>query len=145
MYGGEPFFFRGNKKCSINIEELERFLDSDSEFKYATVVHCDTPSGMLNNVGAICKLLKKKGIMTVVDSVSAMGGEELKVDEWDIDIVIGGSQKCISAPPGLTIVSISDDAFSAMKNRKTPIASFYCNLLVWEDYYNKKWFPYTPQ
>ncbi|NYC96245.1 aspartate aminotransferase-like enzyme [Clostridium acetobutylicum] len=144
MYGGEPFFFRGNKKCSINIEELERFLDSDSEFKYATVVHCDTPSGMLNNVGAICKLLKKKGIMTVVDSVSAMGGEELKVDEWDIDIVIGGSQKCISAPPGLTIVSISDDAFSAMKNRKTPIASFYCNLLVWEDYYNKKWFPYTP-
>ncbi|KHD34906.1 serine-pyruvate aminotransferase/archaeal aspartate aminotransferase [Clostridium acetobutylicum] len=144
MYGGEPFFFRGNKKCSINVEELERFLDSDSEFKYATVVHCDTPSGMLNNVGAICKLLKKKGIMTVVDSVSAMGGEELKVDEWDIDIVIGGSQKCISAPPGLTIVSISDDAFSAMKNRKTPIASFYCNLLVWEDYYNKKWFPYTP-
>lgn len=144
MYGGNPFFFRGNRKCKISTEELGRFLDIDSNFKYATIVHCDTPSGMLNDIGDICGLLKSKGIMTVVDSVSAMGGEELKVDEWNIDIVIGASQKCISAPPGLTIVSISEDAFNAMKNRKTPIAAFYCNLLAWEDYYEKKWFPYTP-
>lgn len=46
-------------------------------------------------------MLKEKGIITVVDSVSAMGGQELKVDEWKIDMVLGGSQKCMSAPPGL--------------------------------------------
>lgn len=95
---------------------------------------------MLNDIDKICPLLKEKGILTVVDSVSAMGGEEVRVDDWNIDIVLGASQKCISAPPGLTILSISDDAFNAMKNRKTPIASFYCNLLTWEDYYEKSGF-----
>ncbi|MBV7276998.1 alanine--glyoxylate aminotransferase family protein [Clostridium sp. PL3] len=143
MYGGEVVCFKGNREREIDIDKLEKFLDEDSNFKYATVVHCDTPSGVLNNISNICPLLKKKGIITVVDSVAAMGGEEVKVDEWKIDIVIGGSQKCISAPPGLTILSISKDAFNVMKNRKKPIASFYCNLLVWENYYENKWFPYT--
>ena len=143
MYGGEPVYFRGDRQSEINIKELEDFLKKDSNFKYATVVHCDTPSGVLNNVSKICPLLKSKGILTVVDTVAAMVGEELKVDEWRIDIALGGSQKAISAPPGLTLLSISEDAFNAMKNRKSPIVGFYCNLLMWEDYYEKKWFPYT--
>ncbi|NMM64521.1 alanine--glyoxylate aminotransferase family protein [Clostridium sp. P21] len=144
IYNGEVVTFKGSRKRKIDIEELKSFLEVDSNFKYATVVHCDTPSGVLNDISSICRLLNQKGILTVVDSVAAMGGEEVRVDDWKIDILIGGSQKCISAPPGLTIVSISDDAFSSMKNRKSEIASFYCNLLVWEKYYEDKWFPYTP-
>lgn len=144
MYGGEVVFFRGDRKREINIDELHSFLKKDSNFKFATVVHCDTPSGVLNEVSKICPLLKNYGILTVVDSVAAMGGEELKVDEWGIDIVIGASQKCISAPPGLTFLSISDKAFKIMENRRTPITSFYCNLLIWKDYYKNRWFPYTP-
>lgn len=144
LYGGDPFFFRGDRKHKINVEELKKFLDKDSDFKYATVVHCDTPSGMLNDIDEICPLLKERGILTVVDSVAAMGGEDINVDEWKIDIALGGSQKCISAPPGLTLVSISEAAFKAMESRKTPIASFYCNLLAWKTYYEDKWFPYTP-
>lgn len=143
MYGGEAVFFKGDRQHKINIEELKAFLDKDSNFKYATVVHCDTPSGVLNDINIICPLLKDKGIITVVDSVAAMGGEPFEVDEWKIDIALGGSQKVVSAPPGLTFLSISDDAFKIMENRKDPIASFYCNLLVWKDYYKNKWFPYT--
>lgn len=143
MYGGEPILFSGDRQREIDINELQKFLDKDSNFKYATVVHCDTPSGVLNNISKICPMLKEKGILTVVDSVAAMGGEEVNVDEWQIDIILGGSQKCVSAPPGLTFLSISEDAFNAMKNRKKPIASFYCNLLMWENYYENKWFPYT--
>lgn len=143
MYGGEAVFFKGERQRKIDVEALERFLDKDSNFKYSTVVHCDTPSGVLNEVDKICPLLKNKGILTVVDSVAAMGGEEFRVDDWKIDIALGGSQKALSAPPGLTFLSISDDAFVAMENRKVAIASFYCNLLVWKDYYEKKWFPYT--
>ncbi|TDT60961.1 pyridoxal-phosphate-dependent aminotransferase family protein [Fonticella tunisiensis] len=144
IYGGEPIFFKGDRQKEIDVDELRRFLEKDSNFKYATVVHCDTPSGVLNDVSKICPLLKEKGIITVVDSVSAMGGEELRVDEWKIDIVLGGSQKVVSAPPGLTFLSISEDAFKTMESRRTPIASFYCNLLIWKDYYKNKWFPYTP-
>lgn len=143
MYGGEVVFFKGDRHKEIDIEELNKFLEEDSNFKYATIVHCDTPSGVLNDISKICPILKEKGIITVVDSVAAMGGEEIRVDDWKIDIALGGSQKCISAPPGLTILSISNDAFDLMKNRKTPIASFYCNLLVWKNYYEDKWFPYT--
>lgn len=143
MYGGEVVFFKGDRHKEIDLEELNKFLQNDSNFKYATVVHCDTPSGVLNNISKICPMLKEKGIVTVVDSVAAMGGEDIRVDDWKIDIALGGSQKCISAPPGLTILSVSKDAFNIMKNRKTPIASFYCNLLVWENYYEDKWFPYT--
>ena len=143
MYGGNPVLFKGDRGRAIDINELKLFLDKDSNFKYATVVHCDTPSGVLNNIEEICKLLKSKGILTVVDTVSAMIGEEVKIDEWGIDIALGGSQKAISAPPGLSIVTISDDAINAMKKRKQPIASFYCNLLIWENYYENKWFPYT--
>ena len=143
IYGGEAVFFKGNREKEIDIEELKTFLEEDSDFKYATVVHCDTPSGVLNDISTICPLLKEKGIITVVDSVAAMGGEEVKVDDWKIDILLGASQKCISAPPGLTILSISENAFNSMKNRKNPIGSFYCNLLIWEKYYENKWFPYT--
>lgn len=144
MYGGKVVFFRGDRKKKINIDELNSFLIKDSNFKFATIVHCDTPSGVLNEISKIIPLLKKYGIITVVDSVAAMGGEELMVDDWQVDIVIGASQKCISAPPGLTFLSISEKAFNVMENRKTPIASFYCNLLVWRDYFKNKWFPYTP-
>ncbi|AVQ46189.1 pyridoxal-phosphate-dependent aminotransferase family protein [Clostridium botulinum] len=144
IYGGEVVFFKGDRRRNIDIEKLKEFLDKDSNFKYATVVHCDTPSGVINDISKICPMLKEKGIITVVDSVSAMGGQELKVDEWKIDMVLGGSQKCMSAPPGLSFLSISEDAFKAMEKRKTPIASYYCNLLVWKDYYKNKWFPYTP-
>ncbi|KEI92375.1 alanine--glyoxylate aminotransferase family protein [Clostridium botulinum] len=144
IYGGEAVFFKGDRKRDIDIEKLKEFLEKDSNFKYATVVHCDTPSGVINDVSKICPMLKEKGIMTVVDSVSAMGGQELNVDEWKIDMVLGGSQKCMSAPPGLSFLSISEDAFKTMEERRTPIASYYCNLLVWKDYYKNKWFPYTP-
>ena len=144
MYGGEVVFFKGDRKHKIDLEELERFLESDCDFKYATIVHCDTPSGVLNDIDKICPLLKERGILTVVDSVAAMGGEDIRVDEWKIDIALGASQKCISAPAGLTLLSISEDAFKCMEQRRNPIASYYCNLLVWKSYYEDKWFPYTP-
>lgn len=143
IYGGVPVYFSSDRTKEICVEELRAFLQKDNQFKYATVVHCDTPSGVLNDISKICPLLKEYGIITVVDSVAAMVGETLKVDEWKVDIALGGSQKAFSAPPGLTILSISEEAFKIMDNRKTPIVGFYCNLTIWREYYTKKWFPYT--
>ncbi|ENY8960996.1 alanine--glyoxylate aminotransferase family protein [Clostridioides difficile] len=143
MYGGEYVLFSSEYTKSIDIDELKAFLDADSNFKYATVVHCDTPTGVLNDVSKICPLLKEYGILTVVDSVAGMVGERLSVDESKIDIILGGSQKAISAPAGLTIVGISQDAKNCIKNRKTDVIGFYCNLNIWEGYYEKKYFPYT--
>lgn len=143
MYGGEAVLFSKCYKKAIDVEELERFLEKDHDFKYATIVHCDTPTGVLNDLSKICPLLKKYNILTVVDSVAGMVGEKLLVDEWQIDMVLGGSQKAISAQPGLSIVSVSEDAKNTMKNRKSKIIGFYCNLTIWENYYEQKYFPYT--
>lgn len=143
MYGGKPELYSRDYRETLDVSELEEYLKEHHDYKYATVVHGDTPSGMLNDVSAICPLLKKYGIMTVVDSVSASFGERLSIDDCQIDIMCGGSQKVVSAPPGLTFVVISDDAKKAMKERKTPIASFYANLTTFAHYYEEKWFPYT--
>ena len=143
MYGGKPELYSRDYRETLDVSELEEYLKEHHDYKYATVVHGDTPSGMLNDVSAICPLLKKYEIMTVVDSVSASFGEPLSIDDCQIDIMCGGSQKVVSAPPGLTFVVISDDAKKAMKERKTPIASFYANLTTFAHYYEEKWFPYT--
>lgn len=143
MYGGVPELYTVDDKNPIDPQALEAFLQEHHGYKYATLVHCDTPSGMLNDIKALCPLLKGHGMLTVVDSVSAMFGEEVRVDDYRIDVLCGGSQKAVSAPPGLTFVTVSDDAKKAMADRKTPIASFYANLKVFEGYYEAKWFPYT--
>lgn len=143
IYGGKPVLFTCDYHKPVDVEGLKAFLSQDSEFKYATVVHCDTPSGVLNDIQAICNLLKSYGILTVVDSVAGMFGEYVNVSESGIDILCGGSQKALSAPPGLTMLWVSEDAFTSMKKRKTPIASFYANILNFKDYYESKWFPYT--
>ena len=143
MYGGKPELYSRDYHETLDVQELENFLKDHHDYKYATVVHGDTPSGMLNDISAICPLLKKYGIMTVVDSVSASFGEPMRISDWKVDIMCGGSQKVVSAPPGLTFVVISDDAKKAMAERKTPIASFYANLTTFAHYYEEKWFPYT--
>ena len=143
IYGGKPVYYTKDYHKPIDPSELKEYLESDHSFKYATVVHCDTPSGILNDVEAICPILKEYGILTVVDTVSASFGIPLDVDRGCIDICCMGSQKALSAPPGLTIVAVSGDAMKAMLDRKTPVASFYCNLLTFRDYYTQKWFPYT--
>lgn len=143
MYGGVPELYHADCRNTLDVVALADYLKEHHDYAYAAVVHCDTPSGVLNDIGSICPLLKQYGILTVVDSVSGMFGEEVRVDDFKIDLLCGGSQKAVSAPPGLTFVVVSDDAKKKIKTRKTPIASFYANLAVFEGYYEKKWFPYT--
>lgn len=143
IYGGDVTYFTGDYRKGIDVKELEEFLKVQNDFKVATVVHCETPSGILNPLEEICKLLDSYGIISIVDSVSSIGGETIRVDEWKVGIALGGSQKCLSAPPGLTFLSISEGAWNTIKNRKRPIPGFYCNLSVWDSWYENRWFPYT--
>lgn len=142
-YGATPVTLSFDSKNKIDVKKVEEFLEKDSDFKFATVVHCDTPTGVLNDVESICKFLKSKGILTVVDTVAAIGGEYFNMESFGADIALGGSQKVFSAPPGLTILGVSDEAWKVIKNRKEPILSFYCNLSYWDNCVENKLFPYT--
>lgn len=143
IYGGKPVSFVSDYHCPVDLQELEDFLKNDSDFKYATVVHVDTPSGVLNDVEEISKLLDRYGIMTVADSVAGIFGQKLELSNSKIDILCGGSQKALSCPPGLTMIWVSERAFDAMENRKTPIAAFYANILNYKNYYDNQQIVYT--
>ena len=143
-YGGKAVELKFDYRRGIDLKKLNEFLDKDSDFSIATFVHCETPSGITNNIKEIAGALNKRGILTIVDSVSAIGGEEINFDEDKVDILIGGSQKCLSAPVGLTTITISQRAKEKIAKRKTKVSSYYLNF---ENYYNYTYdsfdFPYT--
>lgn len=143
LYGAETVYFESEPRQGINPAELRAFIEANGPFKAATVVHCETPSGLTNDVAAIGPILHEFGILSIVDSVSAIGGEEMDMAAWKLDVVLCGSQKAISAPPGMTMVSLSSNALEVLDARQTPIKGFYANLRIWKGYEQKQWFPYT--
>lgn len=144
LYGAEVVYLRKEYDDAFTVDDVKKFLAKNNGFKLATVVHCETPAGLINPIEEICPVLKESGIITVVDAVSSIAGQKVVTDDWDIDIVLGGSQKCLSAPPGLTFLSISEDAWNCMEERKTPVPGFYTNLLKWKQmWYKDRVFPYT--
>ena len=142
-YEGVPYIYEDDFRRGFGIEKLKNFLEKDHDFKVATMVHCETPSGITNDVKTICKLLNSYGILTIVDTVSGMGGEEFDFDDYKVDIALGGSQKCISAPTGLTLVTISEKAKQAIRDRKKPVPSYYMNFENYYAYSDGFAFPYT--
>lgn len=144
LYGAEVVYLRKEYDDAFTVDDVKKFLAKNNGFKLATVVHCETPAGMINPIEEICPVLKEAGIITVVDAVSSIAGQKVMTDDWGIDIVLGGSQKCLSASPGLTFLSISKDAWKCMEERKTPVPGFYTNLLKWKQmWYKDRVFPYT--
>lgn len=143
IYEGIPVLYTVDYHRPVDPDALKRYLEKDHAFKYATVVHCDTPSGVLNDVETISRILDSYGIMTVADSVAGMFGEPLDLSKGKIDILCGGSQKALSCPPGLTMIWVSERAFRSMDSRKTPVRSFYASIPAIKNYYRDQWFPYT--
>ena len=142
LYGGTPVPYTVDPRRPLDPVALGYFLESSHRFKYATLVHCETPTGLQNDIGRLCPLLKSHGILTLVDAVSSQFAEPIQAS-MGVDLLCGGSQKALSAPPGLSFVTISPDGWAAIQNRKTPIPSFYANLKNFSNYYEECWFPYT--
>ncbi|MFW6301463.1 MAG: pyridoxal-phosphate-dependent aminotransferase family protein [Bacillota bacterium] len=143
LYGGEVELVEFPDDRPVDADKLEEILKKDSDYKFATFVHCETPTGILNSVKEITRVLNRYNILSVVDSVSAVGGVPVEVDDWGVDILLGGSQKCLSAPPGITFLSLSDEAWKMINNRETEVHGYYLNLIPWQNWYEDKKFPYT--
>lgn len=92
----------------LDLEEVADALDAETDAVVTT--HCETSTGMLNPVREIAGLAAEHDALSIVDGVSSVGGEPLPVDEWGIDLAVTASQKCLSAPPGLSVVTVSERA-----------------------------------
>ncbi len=106
-----------------------------SKPKLVAIVHAETSTGVLQPLEEIGKLTHDAGALFVVDAVTSYCGTELKVDEWGIDAVYSGSQKCLSAPPGLSPVSFSTKAVEVLDNRKTKVQSWFLDLSLVKNYW----------
>lgn len=104
--------------------------------KLVAIVHAETSTGVLQPLEEISKMTHDAGALFLVDAVTSLGGIDVKVDDWGIDAIYSGTQKCISAPPGLSPVSFSPAAMEVMENRKTKVQSWYLDLSMVRNYWS---------
>jgi aspartate aminotransferase-like enzyme len=135
-YGGNPTVVRADDTDPLDVDGVEATL-AGGAYELATMVHCETPTGTLNDIEPLLERLSDHGVLTVVDAVSSLGGTPVPSER--IDITLGASQKAFSSPPGLTTVAVSDHAWERVEARDPE--SLYTNLLPWKD--TSEGFPYT--
>ena len=122
----------------VEPERMVKALKDHPEAKICALVHGETSTGVkqpLDEVGAFCK---KREALFVVDAVTTLGGSEVKVDEWGIDVCYSSSQKGLSVPPGLSPFTVSPKAMDALHSRKTKVQSFYLDLSLLEKYWGEQ-------
>ena len=125
-------------------DQIKEAFDNNKDVKAFYVVHNETSTGtMVNYLDKVSDLTSRNDAMYVVDSVSLLGGADLKVDKWNIDVCLTGSQKAIAAPPGISPISVSAKAKKHMIENPPP--THYFNLARYFKYYDEeKHTPFTP-
>ena len=123
----------------IDPDVLGQTLNKLEKVHLVSVVHGETSTGVRQNIKAIADRVKPTGALLLVDTVASLGGVEFRTDEWGVDCVYTGAQKCLSAPPGLSPITFSDRAIEKIKARKTPPKSWYLDVLL-----NWKYWDETP-
>ncbi|GIK39122.1 MAG: aminotransferase [Chloroflexota bacterium] len=145
-YGGETVELAVPYNEAIDPEDVRRALAENPGIKFLSVVHSETPSATVNPVQHIGPIAKEFGVLTIVDTVSGLGGELLSPEAWGIDLAVAGPQKCLGGSPGLSLMSISPDAWRVMEQKRpSPVRGSFMSILDWKDtWLERRVFPYTP-
>lgn len=106
--------------------------------KFVAIVHAETSTGALTPVEEISKMAHDRGALMVLDTVTSLGGCPVRLDDWGIDAVYSGTQKCLSAPPGLAPVSLSARAMEVATKRKTKVQSWYLDVNLLASYWGEQ-------
>jgi alanine-glyoxylate transaminase/serine-glyoxylate transaminase/serine-pyruvate transaminase len=126
--GGEAIMVQDEWGTATDLSKVEDALKAHPDTKILAFVHAETSTGVRNDAQALCNLGKQHDCLTLVDAVTSLGGIELDVDGWQIDAIYSGSQKCLSCVPGLSPVSFSAQAIDVIKNRKSPVQSWFLDM-----------------
>ncbi len=136
------------RRCGAEVEVLEfpwgRAVDpqaladklaASTAFKLVCWVQAETSTGVLSDSRALAEVVHPTGALTLVDCVTAIGGCPIEVDAWGLDMVYAGSQKCLSAPPGIAPITIGERALAALRGRKTPVQSWFMDFSLLGGYW----------
>lgn len=119
----------------FTLDQIAATLDRHTRTKLVGIVHAETSTGAHQPLAGLAELVHGRGAMLVVDAVTSLGGHELRVDDWGIDAIYSGTQKCLSCPPGLAPVSFGERALARMDARKTKPQSWYLDVSLLRKYY----------
>jgi len=120
----------------VHLEDVERKLH-EASYRIVAVVHAETSTGVRNPIGEIGRLMKGNDAVYLVDAVTSLGGTEVRMDDWNIDALYSGTQKCLSCPPGLAPLSFSEKAMVKLKSRKTKVPNWYLDLSLICEYWGR--------
>lgn len=134
--GGEPVVVEQDWGRAVDPQKVEDALKAHADAKVLAFVHAETSTGACSDAKTLCALAKQHDCLTIVDAVTSLGGVELLVDEWGIDAIYSGSQKCLSCVPGLSPVSFSEAAVEKIKARTTPVQSWFLDQSLVMSYWS---------
>jgi alanine-glyoxylate transaminase / serine-glyoxylate transaminase / serine-pyruvate transaminase len=120
----------------VQVEEVADKLKG-GDYHLVAVVHAETSTGVRNPVAEIGQLLNGRETLYLVDTVTSLGGLEVRMDDWNIDALYSGTQKCLSCPPGLAPLSFSEKAMDKLKARKTKVPNWYLDLTLIANYWGQ--------
>jgi len=126
--GAEAVMVQDDWGTAVDLNKVEDALKANPDAKLLAFVHAETSTGVRSDAKALCALARQYDCLAVVDAVTSLAGIELKVDEWGIDAIYSGTQKCLSCVPGLSPVSFSERAAQVIRERKTPVQSWFLDL-----------------
>jgi len=135
--GGEAVFVEFPWGEEIDLGRVEQTLKAHPDAKFLAFVHAETSTGVCSDAKALCQLAKRYDCLSIVDAVTSLAGSPLYVDDWGIDAIYSGSQKCLSCTPGLSPVSFSDAAVKKIEQRKTKVQSWFLDLSLVMGYWGE--------
>ncbi|CAA0119795.1 (S)-ureidoglycine--glyoxylate transaminase [BD1-7 clade bacterium] len=113
---------------AVSPEKLEEALRNNPETSIVAFVHAETSTGAQSDAKTLCQIAKQFDCLTIVDTVTSLGGSMLEIDNWQIDAAYSGTQKCLSCVPGISPITLSTAAIDKIKNRKTQVQSWFLDL-----------------
>ena len=136
--GAEVHFVDSPWGKPVDPDDLAKELAKHTNVKAVGIVHAETSTGVLTPLKDILDLVHKHDAISIVDAVTSLGGHEVRMDDWGIDVCYSATQKCLGAPPGLAPISLGPRAMEVINNRKTRVESFYFSLQELESYWSER-------
>ncbi|MRI33554.1 alanine--glyoxylate aminotransferase [Endozoicomonas sp. OPT23] len=126
--GGEAIVVEDSWGRAVDSAKVEQALKTHSDAVILAFVHAETSTGAKSDAEKLCRLAQEHGCLTIVDTVTSLAGSELRVDDWGIDAVYSGTQKCLSCVPGISPVSFSEKAIAKIANRESKVQSWFLDM-----------------
>ncbi|MSQ22264.1 MAG: alanine--glyoxylate aminotransferase family protein [Dehalococcoidia bacterium] len=121
----------------LDPKAMEAEVKKHPKVKVVAMVHAETSTGVQNPVAEIAQIAHRHGALALVDTVTSLGGIEVAIDRWGVDVCYSGTQKCLGCPPGLAPITFGPRAEEVLKSRKTPVQSWYLDVTLLRSYWSE--------